>query len=207
MSVGNKKSRGNKAKRTWNRSIAADSARFDVHNSTSNEVLDTAIYWPCAEVDETIQDHIIPRRAITSKQNLSRNVYPTDGIVLHGKLPEKVNGEFTGRMIESSDCDRILYTEYSPKTLLNQGIPAPCKQPLVDRESSLVSGLDRRKMKQFNIDKQLDKPASWIGSNNPYCDHERMQFNVCLDCNGTQTTKDPKDSSILAPKLVKHLEK
>ena len=203
MGVGRKKSRGNNAKRIWKRSVSLDAARFDVHNSTSHDGAEAAIYYTCAEIDETIADHVIPRKSITSKQRLDRNVHPTEGIVLHGAIPEKVDGEFTGKTIQTNDLDKIRYTEFSPKTLLKQGIPF--KQVTLDRESNLVSGLDRRKIKQFNIDLQLDKSTVWVNSNNPYCQHERIKLNTCLDCYGT-LTDDPKSSSIPAPKLIKHLE-
>jgi len=89
-----------------------DSTRFaDATSCKYNE-------W-APNIEETIEDHIIPRHSLTTEQHLRLfPAIPTKTIRLKTRQLDKVSG----KMIETSDI-RVL--KMSDKTLLNQSKPWP----------------------------------------------------------------------------------
>lgn len=95
---------------------------FNRGGCTQNLVDEAAPYYQCAEgIQETVEDHIIPRSSITIKQHLM--IFPPtvqESIELNGKQMEIVNGKATGKLIKVTDR-KVL--RMSDKTLLNQSDP------------------------------------------------------------------------------------
>lgn len=88
--------------------------------STAALVAESGKYFECAEVEETPEDHIIPRRSLTQKQYL--RIFPQRLETEPLKRTKRLQMDKSGKLVETTDTKaRVIWK--SDKTLLRQGKP------------------------------------------------------------------------------------
>lgn len=106
-------------------------------SSTSAVVMDAAKYYDHTTIEETKQDHIIPRQSLTAKHFLA--LFP-QSVEVEPVVSRQLD-KLSGKMIETTD-NRLVWK--SDKTLLNRNKPG-VEIGTFKREGSITQGQNTRK--------------------------------------------------------------
>jgi hypothetical protein len=134
-----KRGKGHSARKSFTAGI-----REKLHNNTKSvtgTIEDASVYFHGANVEETVETHVVPRKSLTVKQLLG--VLPQDIEVETRELRRTQLDKRTGRMVETTDqVSNVVWR--SDKTLLRKGNPFADNKPLF-RQGAVREGQNTRK--------------------------------------------------------------
>lgn len=221
-----KRKRGNRGKRAGVSTF--DAAIRDIHSrvrgsaahnltgkSTASLAMDAAQYFDCSTVDETREDHIVPRQSITRKQflpffpqRLETAAVPSKQLDKAGFDGKKYTDSNTAvadnRMIAVTD-NRVTWK--SDRTLLNRSKPVTDIADLsFKRDGSVSVGLNTRKFTRSDNEREtlpgvilryLDRTgecAEWFQT-----ELEAKAYRRKLVPMPTRSTITPDDTDVIGP--------